>query len=214
MAKNKQQQFEEKMTLIKIAIRERLINYFKNLEQRNVVRVEAGIWFSSNNQSTQYIYQRRLQEVEQPQTLFIADAPLASMHKGDQYNLTFLSESQRSPQFREICKDIEDTLRHYLPTVEIGHEEYPGDELDDTKRLENEISLNLRLQERNENDMVFPDLDHMNPNDYVRWARGNVRVRSMNVSTADMRQWTVDTAAANGLYGLVGDEYPTTSDEV
>lgn len=141
---------DEKLTLIEMAIRQRVVQYYKPVESRRLVDVENGIGLMPLPNNSQFQNQRRDYEMRQPQGLYVAGVKIAELRK-DAHELLVLPDFSRSETMRSLRNRLLRMVSTYLPGVSIRTERWEVDEvLGDEELIDNNVVVRIR-QERDNN---------------------------------------------------------------
>lgn len=108
--------------LTTMAIRERLMEYFKGtcveqFTENSNIRIRSRI----RDGSASYQYLRREQENRQPSVLLLGELPILTLQKAPEQAVFNTRLLTRSPQLREINKELKDFMQKYLSGVEVKH---------------------------------------------------------------------------------------------
>lgn len=131
---------DTKLTIMNI--RERLMEYYKGTCVENMtVSGNVVVLKDYRLMGTQHLYERQLLELENKHVMLIGRTKIFTLTNHPK-KLVFYSCLDRSPQLREVKKEVEQFMHDYLGGVEVSYIKRTVAEKDDT-----ELMKQTRLQE-------------------------------------------------------------------
>lgn len=106
------------MEKLVMGLREQLMEYYKGTCVRRFVYLsDIQLRDLAEYAHTRYNYQRQTLENERPMMLLVKDVPLLTMKKAPARLVFHTATLSRSPQFKEIHKQLNQFMSKYLPAV-------------------------------------------------------------------------------------------------
>lgn len=136
---------DTQLKLIDVAIRQILMNYFKDTSSNAVVNIENGLWIHYRDDRQRYRYQRQLREMHRPADIILVDTVLCELQRSPN-TLQFMVHPKRSPEMAYIIRSMKKVVHDYLPSVkviDVAPEAQKG-AVDDTGRF-NAVLVTVRM---------------------------------------------------------------------
>jgi hypothetical protein len=134
-------------------IRERLMEYYKGTcVEHMTVSGNIAVIKDYNLLPSQHLYERQLLELENKRVMLIGRTKIFTLTNHPK-KIVFYSCLDRSPQLREVKKEIEQFMHDFLGGVEVSYIKRTVAEKDDS-----ELMKQTRLQDPNDGYIIPPSI--------------------------------------------------------
>lgn len=106
--------------IVLMAIRERLMDYFKGWSGDRVVDRSSVRITTIDPDSMRFRYERREHEIHQPCLITLDGYEIGKVEKAPFKLSLDMDTLSRSPELRELTKNIKQFMSDYLPAVEVA----------------------------------------------------------------------------------------------